>query len=68
VNRVATDRSGTIVVGTLNTDDYPTLAESYDVESIPTTLVFRNGQVVDKWVDVMSSAAVEQRLDALDGA
>jgi thioredoxin-like negative regulator of GroEL len=23
VNRVATDRSGTIVVGTLNTDNYP---------------------------------------------
>jgi thiol-disulfide isomerase/thioredoxin len=68
VNRVATDRSGTIVVGTLNTDDYPTLAESYDVESIPITLVFRNGQVVDKWADVMSSAAIEQRLDALDGA
>jgi thiol-disulfide isomerase/thioredoxin len=61
VNRVATDRSGTIVVGTLNTDNYPTLAESYDVESIPT----RSSSATARWsTDGSTSCPAQQSSSA----
>ena len=39
-----------IVLVKLNVDENPIMAEKYNVLSIPTFLVFKNGQVVDQTV------------------
>lgn len=67
LNTVATQRAASAAVGVvdLDSDNAGDLSGTYAISSIPTTLVFRNGQVVDRWVGVASASAVEQRLDQL---
>ena len=51
-----------ILVGKVNVDEEPDLAERYNVMSIPTLLVFKNGEVVQKAVGLQSK---ENLLDML---
>ena len=41
------------MVGKLNVDQHPEVAERYDVRSIPTFLLFRGGQVVERRVGAL---------------
>lgn len=44
VARIAEDYADTVKVGKINVDEEPELAALFDVESIPTLMVFRNGK------------------------
>lgn len=46
----------------LNVDEAPEIAAKYGVMSIPTLMVFKNGQVVNKSVGLVPKAAVEKLL------
>jgi thioredoxin 1 len=52
------------VVAKLNVDDVPSVAERYQVMSIPTLMLFKNGQVVERVVGAASQAALEKRFEA----
>lgn len=52
LKEVAAENS-TISVGKLNVDENPGTATKYDILSIPTLLVFKDGQVVKKLVGAM---------------
>ena len=41
-----------IIVGKINVDDYQEAAMKYHVQSIPTLLIFKNGQLVKSFVGV----------------
>ena len=49
-----------VVVGKINIDEQDDLASKYGVMSIPTLLVFKNGQVVNKAVGVISKNAMAE--------
>ena len=51
-----------VLVGKVNVDEEPDLAERYNVMSIPTLLVFKNGEVVQKAVGLQTK---ENLLDML---
>ena len=57
VDQLATENTG-IVVGKINIDEQEDLASKYGVMSIPTLLVFKNGEVVNKAVGVISKNAM----------
>ena len=50
VDAVANDFLGKVRVGKLNTDDNPNTATAYNISAIPALLVFKGGQVVDRFV------------------
>ena len=54
LEEVAAENAGKISVGKLNVDDNPNTAQQYDILSIPTLLVFAEGQVVKKLVGAMN--------------
>jgi len=54
IDAVANDYSGKVRVGKVNTDDNPKTASAYSISAIPTVLVFKGGQVVDRFVGVVN--------------
>lgn len=55
-----------IKVGKLNVDDYPELAGKYGVMSIPTLLFFKDGEVKDSSIGVVSKNVIQNKLAALN--
>ena len=48
----------------LNVDDVPDLASQYKVMSIPTVILFKNGQAVRKSLGVISAAELKEMIEA----
>lgn len=67
VEEVATQYEGKIKVFKLNTDENPGIAGQYGIRSIPTLMVFKDGQKVDTVVGAVPkttlSSTIEKYLD-----
>ncbi len=50
VKEIADEYDGKILVGKVNVDEEPDLTMQYNVSSIPTLMVFKNGRLVNKAV------------------
>jgi thioredoxin 1 len=48
----------------VNTDDNPQIASQYGILSIPTMILFKNGQAVHQIVGAQPKPRIEQQLDA----
>ena len=57
VDEVAQEAQG-IKVGKVNIDEQPDLAAQFDVMSIPTLVVFKDGKAVEQSVGVIPKAAI----------
>jgi thioredoxin 1 len=64
IDLLATEYSGKVKIGKLNVDDNGQTAMRYNVRSIPTLLLFKNGQVVEQRVGAMGKADLQKVLDA----
>ena len=53
-----------VVVGKLDVDEHPALAERYGIRSIPTVLVFRNGALAERSVGLVPIARLRELLEA----
>lgn len=60
VSQIAEENEGKIVVGKLNVDDEDELSEEYNVSSIPTLVVFKDGKEVNRAVGAMPKASLEK--------
>ena len=59
VEQISKEYKGKLKVCKLNVDDSPKTASSYDIMSIPTLAIFKNGKVVDKIVGALPKAELE---------
>lgn len=64
VEELAGDYEGKAVVGKLNVDENPEVTARFGVRSIPTLLVFKNGQIVDKQVGAVPKSVLNSKLQA----
>lgn len=64
VEELAGDYNGKAVVGKIDVDSNPNLSAKFGIRSIPTLLVFKNGEVVDKQVGAVQKNILSQKLDA----
>ena len=48
ISQIAEENEGKIKVGKVNVDDEEELAMQYGIQSIPTVLLFKNGEVVEQ--------------------
>jgi len=60
VDEMAQDYEGKMAVGKIDIDECPALAEKFGVMSIPTLILFKAGQPVEKAVGVQPKAQLEQ--------
>ncbi len=53
IDQIAVELAGKLKVAKLNVDEAPDLAGQFNVMSIPTLLIFKNGEPVDQIVGAM---------------
>ncbi len=64
IDALATEYAGTIKVGKVNVDDSPQAAGQYGVQSIPTLMIFKGGEIVDRFVGAKPKSVLQAALDA----
>ena len=64
VEELAGDYEGKAVVAKLNVDENPQVTARFGVRSIPTLLVFKNGQIVDKQIGAVPKSVLASKLQA----
>lgn len=65
VEQLAQEFAGRAVVAKLDVDANPVTAQRHGVQSIPTLVLFRNGQEVDRVIGAQPIHVLRQRLEAL---
>lgn len=60
VSRLAAKYADKVIFGKLNVDEEPELATRYDVQSIPTFMIFKNGQPLDATIGAVGEVALER--------
>ena len=63
VEEIANEYAGKVVVAKVDVDDQGELAQRYRIMNIPTLMLFRQGQLVDKAIGARPKAALEQMLN-----
>lgn len=63
IDQLATELAGRVRVVKLNVDDNPRTAARFDLRSIPTLLVLKDGREIDRLVGVQSKEAIARRLE-----
>lgn len=58
IDQIAEESDGSYAVGKINVDEQPELAVKFGVMSIPTLIVFKNGEVAAKNVGVLPKPAI----------
>ena len=64
VEEVATDFEGKAVVGKVDLDNNQQVSMDYGIRNIPTLLIFKGGEVVDKIVGVAPKELIAEKLSA----
>jgi thioredoxin 1 len=67
LEELAKEYEGNVAIGKLNTDENQRTAMSYGIMSIPTLLVFKNGQRVDQIVGLAPKDTLKSKFDKAFG-
>ena len=63
LDELATEYVGRAKIAKVNIDDHQELAVQYGITSIPTLLLFKNGNVIGQTVGLKPKSALKQQLD-----
>ncbi len=63
IEQLATENVGSVKIGKVNIDENPGAAQEYGVSSIPTLLIFKGGEVVNRVVGAQPKSRLQQLLD-----
>ena len=65
IDQLARESDGKYVVAKLDVDANPRIASQFNISSIPTLLIFKGGQLVDRIVGLQPKEAIAARLTAV---
>jgi len=63
IEELATDYAGKVRIGKLNTDDNPNTASEHGISAIPTLMLFKNGELVERLTGVVPKDQLASTLD-----
>ena len=63
IEELAPSYEGKAVIGKLNVDDNPVVAQRFGVTSIPTMMMFKDGKLVDRMVGAAPKGALQSFID-----
>jgi thioredoxin 1 len=63
VEELAPSYEGRVIMTKMNVDDNPVIPQKYQVTSIPTLMIFKQGKVVDRAVGAMPRSELQKFID-----
>ncbi|MBR5429541.1 MAG: thioredoxin [Firmicutes bacterium] len=64
IAQIAEEQDGKVRVGKVNVDEQPQLAARFGIASIPTVMVFKNGQVVNTAIGARPKSQIMELIPA----
>jgi thioredoxin 1 len=65
LDRIAEKYSGRLLIGKLNTDDHPAIAQKFNITGIPTMIFFDKGQAVKQLVGALPENRLSDEIDKI---
>ncbi len=65
LDEIAVEQNGRAKVVKVNVDENPTLAQRYNIQSIPTLLYFAGGEVRDRTIGALTKQSIISKLEKL---
>ncbi|HVR42446.1 MAG TPA: thioredoxin [Thermoanaerobaculia bacterium] len=63
IEELAATYDGKLVVTKMNVDDNPVVAQKFGVTSIPTLMIFKNGQLADRAIGALPKSELQRFID-----
>lgn len=63
IEEISNDYEGSVKVGKVNVDENPETTMKFSIRSIPTLIVFKNGEVADQIVGAVPKSEIEKILN-----
>ncbi|MGA2031661.1 MAG: thioredoxin [Thermoguttaceae bacterium] len=67
LEQLATENGERLKVVKVNVDESPAVAGGYGVSSIPTLMLFKDGQIVDRFVGVQPKTRLQEAITQVTG-
>ena len=64
LEEIANENSN-VVIAKMNTDENPNTASQHGIMSIPTMMIFKNGELVDRLVGALPKPSIMEKLQVL---
>jgi thioredoxin len=64
IDELAAENTGAVKIGKVNIDDNQQSAFKYGIEAIPTILIFKGGQPVQRFQGIPAKARIQEALDS----
>jgi len=64
VEELASEYEGKAVIGKINVDQNPQVSAQYGIRSIPTLLILKDGEIVDKQIGASPKSVLEDKLNS----
>ena len=68
IDELATEYAGKVKVGKVDTDANQSLSAQYGISAIPTVILFKDGQVAQKFVGLRQERDFKEAIDAVGAA
>lgn len=65
IEKLAEEYAGKVKIGKLDVDANGNTAMKYEIQSIPTLIFFKKGEIVDKLMGFQSGEALKAKIEAL---
>ena len=66
IDQLAEQYSGTVKIGKINIDDNPNITSQYGIQSIPTLMLFKNGEIAETFRGMPPQAKLEQAIESVN--
>ncbi len=64
VEELANEFEGKAIIGKVDVDTNPEVSAKFGIRSIPTLLVFKDGEIVDKQVGAVPKSVLSEKIEA----
>ncbi len=62
LEKLAREMDGRLKVAKVNVDQNPYISQRYGIQSIPTMMLVKNGQIVDRWIGALPEGAIRNKI------